>query len=98
VSIEENKALVRRCFDWVFNAGSVDEFEAIFANGYLDHEGLQTLDRTSFMRGLQRQRALTARYRVKVYDLLADGDKVVARWSGPLAPTNGGPMRTRSLI
>jgi predicted ester cyclase len=90
MSLESNKAVVRRLFDEVWSAGNLALLDELLAPGFVDRsaqmgggdssaEGLRTqvrLFRTAFPDG-----------RSHIDDLIAEGDRVVARW------TDGGTHR-----
>ncbi len=93
MSVEDNKALVRRYFDEVFNKGNVDELDVLFADGYHGRIGTTDLDRAAIKQAATQARASNTTFHVTIHDLLADGDKVVARWSTPPVSANGAPAQ-----
>jgi steroid delta-isomerase-like uncharacterized protein len=87
VSTEQNIALVRQMVDQVFNQGNVGRVDEILAPDFIEREqlppgmpggreGVKVL--TTVMRGAFPD------LKVTIDDVIADGDKVVARqtWSG----------------
>jgi steroid delta-isomerase-like uncharacterized protein len=81
---EENKAVVRRQEEELFTRGNLDAADEIYAPGYVGHDPSNPED----IRGLEAAKQAAADYRrafpdlrVTVEDLIAEGDKVVARLS-----------------
>ena len=82
MSIEENKAVVRRLYDEVFNQGKLDTLEEISAANYVEHYPFpgQGNGREDLRKRVELlSRALTPQFTVE--DLIAEGDKVVVRWT-----------------
>src|SRR3954465_145980 len=82
MSVEENRALVRRLLEAVWNEGHLDLLDEIIAEGAT----MTFRGQTSPPGGPAQVRAVAAhwrtafpRFRVEVADLIAEGDKVVAR-------------------
>ncbi len=85
VSVEENKALARRWFEDLFNAGNLEVADEIIAPDHVNHD--PTLP--DIPAGPEGQKQIVNLYRgaftnahISVEDQLAEGDKVVTRWSG----------------
>lgn len=82
---EENKALVRRWFEDLFNEGNPDVADEIIAPDHLDHDpALPDLPI-----GPEGQKQLVNLYRsafpdarITIEEQVAEGDTVVTRWSG----------------
>ena len=80
---EENKAVVRR-FMGVFETGDLSVLDEVLASNYVDHnpfpeqapgpEGMKEM--LGMMRAIFPDMAVTAE------DMIAEGDKVVVRWTG----------------
>jgi steroid delta-isomerase-like uncharacterized protein len=84
VQPEENKATVRRWYEDLFNPGNLDLADEIVTPDHAHHD--PTLPDISS--GPEGQRQLVSLYRgafpdahITVEDQLAEGDKVVTRWS-----------------
>ena len=83
VSAEENKAVVRREMEEVFNhTGNLDAADEIYAPDYVSHEPT-----TGEIRGVEAAKQYAARYRqafpdveLTIEDQIAEGDKVVTRF------------------
>ena len=80
----ENKALVQRWFDEVWNRGRAEAIDELLAPDSIVH-GLGTGD----MRGAAAFKPFHAAYRdafpnirIRIDDMVAEGDKVAFRWTG----------------
>jgi steroid delta-isomerase-like uncharacterized protein len=85
VTAEENKALVRRSFEEVFNQGNLDAVEEIFASDYVLHDPTTPEE----IRGIEGMRQYVSIYRTAFPDLqqsiedqFAEGEKVATRLIG----------------
>lgn len=83
MSLEENKALVRRFYDEVWNKGNFDVADDIFAEDYVRHD----LRPGAGLPGPAGQKKIAADFRAAFPDvrnaldfIVAEGDLVVARW------------------
>lgn len=81
---EQNKAIVRRLIDEVWNQGNLKVADELFAPTYTHHDP-STPD---FGRGPESEKKRVNLYRnafpdfrLRIDDLIAEGDTVVARWS-----------------
>ena len=84
MSIEHNKALVRRFYDEVWNKGNLDAADDIFAGDYIRHD----LRPGNPLTGPAGQKKIAADFRAAFPDLhmtldliVAEEDRVVARWT-----------------
>lgn len=106
LSIEENKALMRRCFEEALNQGKLALVDEIFAPGFVDHS---TPEQVAGPGGVKRYfeliRAGFPDMQVSIDQLIAEGDKVALRttWRGThrgeyegIAPT--GKRVTRTML
>jgi steroid delta-isomerase-like uncharacterized protein len=82
---EENKALVRRSFEEVFNQGNLDAVDEIFASDYLLHDPTSPEE----IRGTEGMKQYVSMYRTAFPDLqqtiedqIAEGEKVATRLIG----------------
>ncbi len=82
---EENKALVRRWFEDLFNEGNLDVADEIIAPNHLEHD--PTLPDLPI--GPEGQKQLVNLYRsafpdarITIEEQVAEGDTVVTRWTG----------------
>ena len=87
MAAEQNKALIRRLIEELFNKGNTGIVGEIFAPDFVDHEQLPP----GIPSGREGVKVLTTMmrsafpdFKATIHDILADGDKVVIRmtWSG----------------
>src|SRR5579871_1345220 len=82
MSTEENKAVVRRYYEEVLNAGNLDVLAVIAVPDYDEHDPLP--GQGNGLEGL-RERVEMLRSGMASYysleDVIAEGDKVVVRWT-----------------
>ncbi len=83
MAIEKHKAVISRLFTEVFGAGNMDALDDILAAEVVWHDA--TAQETK--RGSENVRQVAILFRTAfpdarfpLYDLIAEGDKVVARW------------------
>jgi steroid delta-isomerase-like uncharacterized protein len=95
MSTEANKAIVRRLFDDVWNAGRTDSIAELYAEDYVaDYRPYAPLrrGRDGIRDMVQRAWATYPDYHEELIEMIAEGDKVVARFlitgtqSGALGP------------
>ena len=91
MSAEDNKAIARRWYEEVFNAGNLDLIHELFAPNFVDHDPVNPLP------GLEGVRQVVGMYRgafpdlhITVEDWVAEGDKVVTRFRAQ--GTHKGPL------
>ena len=82
---EENKALVRRYFEEIWDKGNLDLIEELFTTNFVRHGPTAT---EGEVRGLEGFKGVVSMYRtafpdlrVPIEDLIAEGDRVVTRWT-----------------
>jgi serine phosphatase RsbU (regulator of sigma subunit)/predicted ester cyclase len=80
VSIEENKALVRRFVEAQANA-DLDTLDELLAPDFVDHslQADQEPGREGFMRSVAEEPAIFSNVRANIEDQAAEGDKVITR-------------------
>jgi steroid delta-isomerase-like uncharacterized protein len=85
MSTEENKALARRVLEEMFNKGNLDLADEVFAPDYVDHDPAMPED----IRGPEGFKEYVSIFRtafpdlhIEIEDQVAEGDKVVTRWTG----------------
>lgn len=83
MSIEANKAIVRHYVDNIFNKGNWGALDEIMAPYYVDHVSFhgEKSDREAFKKTFVAFRAAFPDSHVTAEDIIAEGDKVVWRWS-----------------
>jgi steroid delta-isomerase-like uncharacterized protein len=81
---EENKALVRRELEEIFNEGKLELADELLASDYTVHDSALTEP----VHGIAGFRQLRASYhdassdvRTTIEDMIAEGDRVVTRWT-----------------
>lgn len=84
MGVEENKALVLRFYEQVWNEGNVEVADEVFAPDYVRHD----LRPTQARPGPEGQREIATAFRAAFPDLrmrvdliLGEGDLVAARWT-----------------
>lgn len=108
MSIERNKAVVRRLFD-VWNSGRLDAIEELYTADYVaDYRPYAPLRRGhDAIKGMvTRAHIAFPDYHEELEEMIAEGDKVVVRFTitgtqlgqwGPLPPT-GKPVRMQEIV
>ena len=84
---EQNKALIGRFIEEIFNRGNMSIVDEILAPGFVDHEELPggiPNGREGFKTLTTMLRSAFPDFKGTIEDILAEGDKVVVRmtWSG----------------
>jgi steroid delta-isomerase-like uncharacterized protein len=82
MSLEENKALVRRQVD-VWNTGDLSALDEVFAADLVNHDpppGAAS-DREGFKQIIAMNRAGFPDMKLTIEDMVAEGDRVVNRWT-----------------
>jgi steroid delta-isomerase-like uncharacterized protein len=82
---EENEALVRRYFEEIWNKGNLELIDELFTTNFVRHGPVGT---EGEVRGLEGFKGLVSSYRsglpdlrIPIEDLIAEGDRVVTRWT-----------------
>ncbi len=79
---ERNKAIVRRSFDEVYNQGNLAVVDELVSNDFVAHISDQDIHGSSHMKQYVRQlRQAFPDLHVSIDDQVAEGDKVVTRWT-----------------
>jgi steroid delta-isomerase-like uncharacterized protein len=78
---KENKAIVRRYVEQVWNEGRLDPFEEFFAQDVVPHTGPGVTDAKSMKQGLANIRNAFPDINIALSDELAVEDKVVTRYT-----------------
>jgi steroid delta-isomerase-like uncharacterized protein len=87
MSTEQNKALVRRLVDEIFNRGNADLVDELMAPDFVEHEELppgMPSGRDGVKQMTVMLRSAFPDFKATIDDMLAEGDKVVLRmnWTG----------------
>jgi steroid delta-isomerase-like uncharacterized protein len=75
------KALAQRMYDEAINGGNLDLLDEVMADDFVEHEALPGMpaDREGPKQLFHMVRAAFPDFRMRVEDMIAEGDKVVAR-------------------
>jgi predicted ester cyclase len=85
MSAEENKALARRVLEEMFNKGNLDVADELLAPNYVDHDPAMPEDihgPEGFKQYVSGYRSAFSDLHLTFEDQIAEGDKVVTRWTG----------------
>jgi steroid delta-isomerase-like uncharacterized protein len=82
MSLADNKNVVSRFLEEVMNKGNQAVGDQLVATGFVDHSPMPGFspDATGFKKGLAAVRAAIPDMKYTIEDIIAEGDKVVARW------------------
>ena len=78
---EANKALLRRYIEH-YNARAWDELKALLTDDYVHHANADDLTPAQFVRGAEWIIAGIPDFMIELLDLVAEGDRVAARYVG----------------
>jgi len=84
MSTEENKAIARRLIEEAWNQGNLDVVDELMAPDHVPHHSLvgqQPPSRELYKQFIVRTRTAFPDLHATVEDQIAEGDKVVTRWS-----------------
>ncbi len=83
MSTEENKAIVRRMTEEVYNQGTIERIDHFFAASYVHHDPASphVRDRDGLKEVLRAFRAGCPDLHITIDELLAEGDTVTKRWT-----------------
>jgi steroid delta-isomerase-like uncharacterized protein len=98
MSLEENKTIARRLFEEVMNKGNQAVADELVAAEFVNHDPgpVEQPNREGFKQFFVESHATFPDLRYTIEDIVAEGDKVVVRWTlkgthkgqwGPVAPT-----------
>lgn len=81
--VDENKALVRRAHEAVWNQGDLSAIDAIWAADFLGHApaGPDWRGRQALREHVRAHRSTFPDWREEVQEVIAEGDRVAARWT-----------------
>jgi predicted ester cyclase len=90
MSVEENKAIARRWNDEIWSQGSLTAMDELFAPGFVSHyPGDPTPNRESYKQWVAMNFAAFADVKCTIEDIVAEGDKVVVRWTWRMTHSKG---------
>ena len=80
---EENKAIVRRWVDEAYNPGNVGLMDELFAADFVNHDPANPMvrDLEGLKQDVRTQHAAFSDRHASIDELLADGDKVIKRFT-----------------
>jgi predicted ester cyclase len=96
MSIDQNKAVVRRFALEVLAEGKVDLVDELLAPNYVN-KGMAGMDRPGFKAMLPMMAAAMPGRHMELLDLIAEGDAVVARFTYELTLASGEKIEARGL-
>ena len=87
MSVEQDKALVLRFVEEIFNRGNMSVVDEVFAADFVEHEELPAgipRDREGVIQLTTMLRSAFPDFKATIEDIIAEGDKVVIRqtWRG----------------
>jgi len=97
MSTEENKAIARRLIEEAWNQGNLAAVDELLAHDHVPHHSLignQPPSRELYKQFITRTRAAFPDLHATIEDQIAEGDKVVTRWS--VQGTHHGSFRGHS--
>jgi steroid delta-isomerase-like uncharacterized protein len=82
--VEENKAVTRRVTEEIWNQGNMALLDELFAPNYVNHDPTnpEVRDLERFKQYVVSVRTAFPDLNITINDLIAEGDKVVTRWTG----------------
>jgi len=88
--IKDNKAIIRWLFDEVFNQGNMEVIDELVAEDVRGQDAAIDETRTihAFRKVVELFRTAFPDPSYTIYDLIAEGDRVVARWSARAGAKN----------
>ena len=83
MSVEENKTDTRRAIEEFWNQGKIELLDEFWAPNYINHDPTnpEVRDLEGFKQWVIAARAAFPDLNVTIDDLIAEGDKVVTRWT-----------------
>jgi steroid delta-isomerase-like uncharacterized protein len=93
MTLEANKAVVRRFIEEVVNQQKFAQFNELFAPGYVNHSMPSgSNSREAREQSIKDFRTGSPDQRVAIDDMIAEGDRVALRWT--TSGTERGPVKT----
>ena len=83
MSIEENKAKTRQVVEEFWNQGNMALFDKIWATNFVNHDPFHphVSDREGYKQWVIIVRTAFPDFKITIEDMIAEGDKVVVRWT-----------------
>ena len=79
MTTDDNKALVRRFIESVFESGDIAAVDELVAKDFVPHTYPGTTDREGLKRAMERVSQGLADARFTIHDVIAEGDRVAVR-------------------
>ncbi len=98
MSTEDNKALLRRYIDSVFNGDNADAVTDLFADSYVGRANGAEIDRDAIPSAAEHWRSTGLETRTTIEDLIALGEKVVARLAIRASRNGGAEERFTRIV
>ncbi len=101
MSISDNKAVFRRFYERAWNDGDPTVADELLAPDFVNHalpDGVVASHRELYKHAITENQAYFPDFRVVIEDLIAEGDKVVARWRSECADASSGKRVTDTGI
>jgi steroid delta-isomerase-like uncharacterized protein len=96
MSTEDNKAIARRFIEEGWNQGNLTVFDELCAPDYIYHDPVSAVHtREDYKQLVTEGRRVYPDFHLTIEDLIAEGDKVVVRYT--LRGTNTGDLVTPSM-
>lgn len=98
---EKNKAIIRREEEEVWNQRNLETLEALFSPSFINHDpGFPDVgDFEDFKQFWTMVGEITQDYHLTVEDMIAEGDKVVVRWSSRfIDATTKKPVNNKGIV
>jgi ketosteroid isomerase-like protein len=96
MSVDENKAVVRRFLMEVLTGRNIDLVDQLLAPNYVNR-GMVGVDRAGFKTALSGMRAAISALDIEIADLVAEGDSVAVRCTLNFTLANGKKVSARDI-
>jgi len=95
-----NKAIFRRFYERAWNQGDVGVVDELLAPGFVNHAlgGVPGPHREPYKRAIAENGRDFPAYRLVIEDMIAEGDRVAARWSARAVFAGDGPDDPRAGV
>ena len=102
MSEENNKKIIHRLIDEVWNNRNLDEVTNIFAEDFVGHSFTETIGAEAEKEAITRTQTAFPDVKLTIHDIIAEGDKVVTKctqlkpFGSPWKETSGLSITMRS--
>jgi steroid delta-isomerase-like uncharacterized protein len=80
--LEKNKAIIRNAVEQIWNQGNLDVTDELFATDYVYHGISEIHGAGGIKKHVAALRTSFPDFHLSLEDMIAEGDKVVSRWTG----------------